>query len=586
MAIRLMAQPCRNFNILGATTLIDPVDGRQKVVLSNFAAGSTGNLIFVDPVTGSGESLQLPGDDGAWALLNLHNRTLLVGTCPRQGYLHRLDLATRTWSDPLRDDDELYIWNLTLGADGMVYGGTYPGCVLLRYDPQNHQLQNLGRASDNPDNLYSRYVYGEASGHIFITCGMAEMHVARYDLKSGEMSRFGRPGAELKAVTAEYICTETAGNLDFYDAHTLLPIENSPPVLPAEPAATYSGSRLVLPLLNGDQFAVRGQEYYIMAGAGQPTLREIPSERPPTRIITLAADPQGKIWGASGFGQTIFCYDPVLDESWNSQVVCDKGGEVYGMAFAQGRLFLSAYSGGDHIVYDPEQPWDQVGNHNPRTLESVYPDLIRPEAKSVIGPDGHFWTGWMAQYGVYGGGLSRVNTTSGQVTLWPDPVPGQPLVGLAADDGYLYFITGGSGNGLSPKSEPFHFVVWDPAGHIVWQQSFPAGRRLHQVAAVSGRVALCIDQELHLFDPASLAWSAVMVLPAACHYLLARQNGSLLAFCKDGLFSVDIEAESITRQADLPGIVTTGTETPAGEIFFAHNMTLFRSDPSSLDPSI
>ena len=95
MTYQRIGDPCRNFNILGSTTLIDPVDGREKVVLSNFAAGGTGNLIFLDPDTGEGEAIPLPGDEGAWAVLNLDNETLLVGTCPRSGYLHRLDLASR-----------------------------------------------------------------------------------------------------------------------------------------------------------------------------------------------------------------------------------------------------------------------------------------------------------------------------------------------------------------------------------------------------------------------------------------------------------------------------------------------------------
>ncbi|MCB0114084.1 MAG: hypothetical protein KDD84_08330, partial [Caldilineaceae bacterium] len=71
MQPELIGQPCRNFNILGSTRLDDPLDGREKVVLSNFAAGATGNLIFVDPETGDGEAIPLPVDEGAWAVLVL-----------------------------------------------------------------------------------------------------------------------------------------------------------------------------------------------------------------------------------------------------------------------------------------------------------------------------------------------------------------------------------------------------------------------------------------------------------------------------------------------------------------------------------
>jgi hypothetical protein len=62
---------------------------------------------------------------------NWQNEKLLIGTCGTYEYLHCLDLATREWAEPLRDEKESYIWNLCVGSDGLVYGGTYPGCVLL-----------------------------------------------------------------------------------------------------------------------------------------------------------------------------------------------------------------------------------------------------------------------------------------------------------------------------------------------------------------------------------------------------------------------------------------------------------------------
>lgn len=110
------------------------------------------------------------------------------------------------------------------------------------------------------------------------------------------------------------------------------------------------------------------------------------------------------------------------------------------MRFVNDLLFLSAYSGGDHIVYDPSMPWDQMNNVNPKTLQSVGPDLIRPESKSIIGPDGNFWTGWAASYGVYGGGITRVNTTTYEVSVCHNPVPGQMVAGMDADDRFIYSL--------------------------------------------------------------------------------------------------------------------------------------------------
>ena len=378
MTYQLLDQPCRNFNILGIERITDPKDHREKVVLSNFAAGATGNLILLDPSTGEGESLALPGDSGAWALLNLHDRRLLVGTCPDFGYLHALDLARREWLPALRDEHETYIWNLVLGADGMVYGGTYPGCVLLRYDPARHVLENLGRVSSNAGDLYSRMVYGGLPGHLLIACGYSQPGLWLWEIASGVARPFGKPGATVKEINPRFICTELNGQLDFYDAATFEPlqVDLSIQLAPPQPAPRLAGSGASIQLSGERRLRVRGQEYYVEAvqePGSLPHLNSIPTPRPPTRIHSLVSDPQGCIWGSSSFGQTIFRYDPSTGDVWNSQVVCNSGGEVYGMGFARGRLFLSAYAGGDHIVYDPHAEWNQVENQNPRTLAPVGP---------------------------------------------------------------------------------------------------------------------------------------------------------------------------------------------------------------------
>ncbi len=607
---RAVGQPCRNFNILGSTIIIDPVDQREKVVLSNFAAGATGNLILIDPAMGAGETIMLPADDGAWALLNLNNETLLVGTCPNSGYLHRLDLATRRWAEGLRCPSESYIWNLCQGDDGLVYGGTYPGCLLLQYDPQAHTLTDVGRMSPDLANLYSRFVYA-VPGHILVECWSAAHHLTLYAVATGESRPFGRVGAKVERITEQYLCTvaetEHGPKQDFYDLQTLS--AQLPQPLPPESAPPYPGVRHFQQLRDGRWFGVRGQEYFLMQPSErQPTLHAIPAERPPTRIHTITPAPNGWIWGSCGFGQTIFSCDPASDAAvpasdaavpasdaatpasdahWNSNGVCDSGGEVYGMAFAGEKLYLSAYAGGDHIVYAPDKPWDQVNNINPRTLASVAPALIRPEANSVIGPDGHFWTGWMARYGRYGGGLSRVDTTTGEVRCWSDPIPGQPLMHLATDDRYLYFVTGGAGNGLPAKVEPFHLVAWDPVAAddsadaaMIWQHRFAAGERLGPLCAVGGELLVVVDETLHRLEltplPGQPSWGAKLALPAPCTALLTLPDQRALLFCAGGVWQYTVGTDELHPISTLPGTVRTAARTPDGSVYFACGTTLYQ----------
>lgn len=568
------AEPCRNFCILGVTSLLDPKDGREKLVLSNFAAGAVGNLVFIDTESGAGESVPLPGDSGAWALLPLGDR-LLVGTCPDYGYLHSLDLRTRQWAKPLRVELEKYIWNLALGSDGFVYGGTYPGCVLLRYDPDRHELVSVGRASDNERNLYSRYVHAGPHGRIFISGGFDKPFLNVWNIETETFDRFGEPGEAVEAVTESYVCTKIAGSLRFYDAKTLQPVEGA--VAEAWSAALEEKEIVVkdrlrvryIRLLDGSRAGVKGQDYFIQRpGTSEPVFRPIPTPAPATRIHTVIADAQGVLWGSSGFGQTIFRYDPKDESFWNSGAVCDAGGEVYGMAFVGDELFMTAYAGGDHIVYRPSEPWDQYGNVNPRTLRSVGPELIRPHGKSVVGPDGGIWTGWTANYGVYGGGLSRIDPVTKEVQSWYDPVPGQPIESLAADESRLYFTTGTGGNGLPARDEPCHFAVWEPKGRISFLHRFESGEKPGALLALQSRVWVRVDHDLAVFDPQTMAFVHRIPLGEACTCLLALGPDRIAAFGEKTLHLVDTRRMTAEAVGSLPGHVTTAARTPDGTIYF------------------
>lgn len=582
MRMESVGQPCHNFQILGIASIMDPQDGREKVALANFAAGATGTIIILDPESGAGESIDMPGDSGAWALLNYRDERLLVGTCGHFGYLHDLDLRTREWAAPLRDPHETYIWNLELGPDGMVYGGTYPNCVLLRYDPEKRELDNLGRVSDNPGNLYSRMVYCGAPGHVIVVCNSAEPHLAAWSMETGQVCRFGDTGAQVREVNPQFICTQSGDGLRFYDSRTLTPLSEdlSDQVAPVDRVDRYPGSGFSVRLQDGRALAVRGQGYYIDDGsANPPDLLPIPAPAPATHMLTIVADAHGRIWGSSGFGQTIFSWDPDSGETWNSQVVTDNSGEVYGVAVADGRLFLACYSGGDHVVYDPAQPWSQLDNQNPRTLAPVGPELIRPAGKSVVGPDGNVWTGWMAQYGVYGGGISRVDATTLEMTSWLDPVPGQAIMALAADERYLYFVTGGNANGLQTRVAPFHFVVWSPDGHIVWQRQFAEGSTLAHVVAGCGHVVIAVDDRLEIFDPDRLEFAGSVDLKAPCHYLACLWPDCVAAFGETEIWWLDPVSQTAELTGHAPGRVGTATVTPAGTAYCAIGNELFRLEP-------
>ena len=551
-------------------------------MLSSYTAGGTGCLVLVDLETGEGESLELPGDSGAWALLPWGEGELLVGTCSERGYLHRLDLATRSWREPLRDPGETYIWNLCRGSDGMAYGGTWPGGVLLRYDPVRHVLENMGKLSDNPENMYVRRVWGEVPGSIIAAVGEAEAHLAVWSMATGAARRFGSPGESIVRVTAEYVCVDSPqGELAYYDTRSFAPMA-APAGAGPDTEATELESKLrttsyYTSRVDRETFlAVRGQEYCVWRPSREerPLYRLIPTSPPATRILTVTTDEAGKVWGSCGFGQTVFSFDPATGASWNSRAVCDRGGEVFGMRFIRGRLFMSAYSAGDHVVYDPARPWNQWDNDNPRTLRSVHPELIRPTGKSVVGPDGAFWTGWQAAYGVYGGGISRVDPDTLDVTSWYDPVREQMIAGLDADCDRIYFATGGAANGLRNREGPFAFVAWDAQGRDIARIMLPRGVTAGQVCALEAEILVACTDRIVRVDAKSVEPLPPLLAESGCSCAVRRDSSSAYLFCGEDLqlFRAGGELRKIAR---VPASVGTAAVAPDGTLYFASGAELY-----------
>jgi hypothetical protein len=574
-----LGEPCRNYNILAVAALKDPLDGRSKVVLSSYVAEGTGCLVFVDPATGQGEQVALPADSGAWALLNDHDERLLVGTCASYGYLHSLDLRSRSFAAPLRAEGETYIWQLCVGSDGMVYGGTWPGCVLLRYDACTHQLTSLGKVSDVVGNCYSRYVHGQVPGKILIDCGWEECHISLYDIASGTFQRFGEVGEAVVGFGDNFLCTRVGETRRYYGIPDLEPLcQDMAAFLPTQPVLPYKSEfGHHIRLADNTLFSVRGQSYYLVSPeVVEPALTPIPTQRPPTAILGLAASNDGCVWGSSAFGQTIFSYNPETGATWNSEVVCNSGGEVYGMAWINERLFMSTYSHGDHIVYDPDRKWDQVHNANPCTLESAWPRLVRPGARSVVGPDGAFYTGWWAQYGVYGGGVSRVDPLSLEVNIWYDLVPNESVVGLASNEANLYLVTTQRANGLPEHAEKGHFVVWQPQHGIIDQHAVEGFVPDWGVSQTEQGAVIVIGNSLLRYDAAQRCLEKVFALPERFSYMLRLQNASILLFGQHSVFRFDARTNTLDDVGAIPGPLRSAVQAPNGTVYVANGSHLYQ----------
>lgn len=519
MKLVKLTEPSRNFSVMNSVVIPrDPRDGREKVAMTNYAAENIGCLLLVDPETFEGESHPFPNDAGAWGLIWLEERKeLIIGTCDHLGSLHCFDMAERKFREPLNLPGETYLWDFALGGDGCVYGGTYPGCSLVRYDPAARTLEGLGKVGDYEENLYTRPTLTNADGNILICSGFAQTQTWLYGIAEKSYTQIGQLGDRLQAAGKEYIITESDNGHKVFDPYSLAQLgetidltqdewknsDNIPQsakdfLMTLVSPPKYRGKSLAC----GDLFGVRGQEVFRIHEDDEPDFHRIPGQAPSTAVMTIAAM-GGVIWGSSENGQTIFCYDPRSGELSNTNCVANAGGEVYGMVPLDGKLYMTAYIGGDHIVYDPTAPWDQRNNINPKSLRSVAPQMVRPHAKSVLADDGGIWTGWYANYGSYGGGISRIDPQTQEVTSWFDVMPGQAIEHIAAGEGCLYVITSGEASGMSARDDQFCLLKLDYQANILNTYQFCKGITLRRLAVHTDSIIVTTMNQSH--DQSALA---------------------------------------------------------------------------------
>jgi len=534
--VELLGQPCRAKNVLAARYVVAP-NGKEWFVLTNMNETAGMELIFIDFRRHTGQPIRAPAGAGSWALLQIPGNRLVVGTF-YDGKFMVFDLERMTFVKTVDFPGESYIWNLAIGSDGRVYGGTYPGAKLGALDVNTYSVEDCGAPA--PPNLYLRHVSALPDGRILCNFGMEKPINLIYDPRT---KKFAEAPPVLQGISrgVSWNGYFLAGS-QVLDGKSLQPV---PPPFPLPPGGgdwavdvnlttdsvlylrqgnavyRYTKGEKQLRLLasvdlrgggiyavtgKGELLGVRGQDYFVIRpGDTQVVLKPIPVESAPRPTLFLRLDEKGRLWGGPHFGQTLFWMDTRTGKAVNTGTICNAGGEVYDVAFHHGKVYAVAYAGGDIVQYDPESPWDQWNNVNPRVIASVgAKGYIRPTAGVVVGPDAKLYSGWMAKYGVYGGAVAITEPATGETTLIENPLGEQAVEGLAVDERFLYVGTSLGANGLpNKKGEWARFGVIDKATtRAVFQHEFEgaSGVRSFWLDPQTKRLAFSVDGNLWLFD--------------------------------------------------------------------------------------
>lgn len=535
-----LGQPCRAKQVLGGTVARDRQTRRELLALANMNEVSGCELILIDLDTGRGEMFRAPAGAGLWNVREVVGDRPVIGTF-YDGTFLIFDLKTKRFVHHVRFAKEEYLWNTTLGRDGRVYAGTYPGGRLGALDLNTYAVEDCGAPA--PPNLYLNYVSPTPDTRLLCTFSTASSVQKLYDPVTREWS--GLPGS-LKGVTmgAVFDGQFIAGGRAFagkgfkvvpptfpipgegWQVETALTTEDTLFLWLNQAIFRYRkgesglkrlcdidlrGGRYLAATGDGDLLGIRGQDYFrIRPGATELELKPIPTESGPRNLLFLRIDSRGRIWSGPPFGQTLSFLDPDSHQVTNTRTICDAGGEVFDGAFLDDRVYAVTYSGGDIVAYDPDAPWDQWNGRNPRTIASVGgAGYIRPVGGALIGPGGKLYSGWMAKYGVYGGAIAITDPTSGKTELIENPLAEQTVSGLASDGRLLYAGTDRTANGLPIKpDDSARFGVVDPlTKKVIGGHTFTNATKVSGIVfdAKAGGVVLAVDGRLHRFDPVNQA---------------------------------------------------------------------------------
>lgn len=610
--VELLGQPCRAKNVLAGRYVLAP-DGKEWFVLTNMNETAGMELIFIDFRQDTGRAVRAPAGSGSWALLQVPGNRLIVGTF-YDGKFMVFDLQKMEFVRTSDFPGESYIWNLALGKDGRVYGGTYAGAKLGALDLNTYAVEDCGAPA--PPNLYLRYVSALPDGRILCNFGMEKPVNMIYDPAT---KKFEDAPAILQGVSrgVSWNGYFLVGS-QVLDGKTLQPVSPPFPVpeggnwavdvnlttnetlylrrdntiyrysqgrqeLEKLASVELRGGGIYAATLQGELLGVRGQDYFVIKpGDTQVTLKPIPVESAPRPTLFLRLDEKGRLWGGPHFGQTLFWMDTRTRQVVNTPKICNAGGEVYDVAFHNGKVYAVAYAGGDIVQYDPESAWDQWNNINPRVIASVSgKGYIRPTAGVLLAPDGKLYSGWMARYGVYGGAVAITDPTTGETDLIENPLGEQAVEGLAVDEKFIYIGTSLGANGLpNKKGEWARFGVMDKSTkRVIFRHEFEraSGVRTFWLDASTKRLALSVDGRLYLFETASRKFvNLPSDAPRVGSRIVGLGDGKAYYGSGNAIVEIEMRTGNTERAAELPAGISNVAVAPDGTLYAACGADIYR----------
>lgn len=506
--------------VVGSATTVQMPDGQWRTwgVLNQ---SPDALLVEIDPFAGKVlSSYPLDGVIGSWGTEVAPDGTVWTAS-HTTGRLFSLEYGAEQVTRTERPTpDTSFIWELDIGADGIVYGGTYEGwaeqqpapAYAFGYDPETEQFQTYGPFDADDTYVRATETVGE---ELYVGTGSTDPHLYRVDPSSGDFESVPPPDDlgtcqfvyGLEEVGSDlYVRFNNCGELKnvgyVYDTVAREWREHTIP--------NYYGT-VSEPTADGDVYLVADHILHRFDPAtGELEARDV-GRLFVNKFVTVAPDPQtgnetiialsvdgdlgmldlqtgeseyfvphgmsgelgesvrasgmspdGRYHVSVGFGGGLGIYDPAVgDWEWHPDL-----GQGESFAFLDGKAYIGVYPSARVYEYDPSQ---ESSDGNPREVVD-----LRTEGQDrpfgLVAVEEQIAVGTVAGYGLRQGALTLVDPASGDHTSYR-PVEDHGVISLAYRDGVIY---GGTtiygGNGSTPIDDDGRVFAWDvESEELLWQ---------------------------------------------------------------------------------------------------------------------
>jgi hypothetical protein len=444
---------------------------------------------------------ELPATDGAWDMAYSPDGYLYIPGA--SGLLFRHLPGTQIVENlGIALKGESYVWNLTVGKDGEIFGATYPGCRVFRYHPKDG-FSDVGKGPlVNGENYVRSLAFNEKTGLLYAGVG-SHAHLIEIDPVSGikkdilpekyKLWEFvygielvnGKDGVdrllllltagrqtlvynlqthkveqEIEGMDMKMVWNDKLSGKVFYTSKSNL--------MSFDPSGSVQLAKVVVPDVGSANAITMGmnKKLYILTAAGilakynpengKLERKKLTIPQQPIPINAILYGPDEKIWMGGYLVGGHATYDPATGKRARYSGL----DQTEGMAVQGKSIYFGIYPKGRFYVYHTEKKWNP-GADNPRKIGEIegqsrsFALLSVPDQQKMV-------FGMVSEYGKLGGALVIYDKANDRLTSYGDVVPLQSIASLVkSEDLILGGTTISGGLGIKPSAKEAVIFGWN-----------------------------------------------------------------------------------------------------------------------------